>query len=288
MVVFCRQIFAAVHMQLARTKKDTKVWIVLILTVILLIRYLADLTRCGIENNTVITPFVMPLVFADASVSNGLIKILICLAIVCLFSEAPFWEVWGRNAIVRCSRIAWWGSVCIYIWIMSAAYVLFLFIVSSLIVLPTASLSDMWGSTLRMIISRNVYLKTNLVIPSAVIQQILPEAAQLLTMLVSWLSFVLIGHTICFFNVLTNKKSIGITAAVIMIMADPIVTYLARGVRSLYYLYRFSPINWSSIDNWTILGFNRPISMQYAVEMYLILIVIQMMVIIMAGKRKEI
>lgn len=290
MAAFCRQIFGVTHMLLGRNKKDGRVIMVFILTAILLVRYLFGICQFGLEYDMVTTPFLLPVLFADATVSNGLVKILLYLAVLCLFCEAPFWEPWGRNVLVRCSKVAWWLGICLFMWIVSVVYLLFLAVGAALVVSLVASLSDLWGGVLRTFVEspmETADYSGNLVIPGEIIQLILPSAAEFLTFIAAWLSFVLIGHIVCFFNVLTNKKTIGMIAAALVIMTDPVVRYFGFS-KKYQFLYLFSPISWSSIENWTILGYGHPISPVYTLGMYVALIAVLGILIVLVGARREV
>lgn len=71
------------------------------------------------------------------------------------------------------------------------------------------------------------------------------------------------------------QQKLGIAAAVFLILLDPVVVYCGASMTTKW-MYRFSPVNWSSIENWTIVGQTQPVSMTYAYGMYAIMIGIGM------------
>ena len=51
-----------------------------------------DLSEYGQETGKTITPFVLPIVFAEAENSNGLLKVLIYLWLCYAILQCPFFE----------------------------------------------------------------------------------------------------------------------------------------------------------------------------------------------------
>lgn len=71
-------------------RKNYRIWMIAAIETILIFRYLHGLSEYGQATGKTITPFVLPIVFAEAENSNGLLKVLIYLGCVMLFCNAPF------------------------------------------------------------------------------------------------------------------------------------------------------------------------------------------------------
>ena len=77
-----------------------------------------------------ITPFVLPIVFAEAENSNGLLKVLIYLGCVMLFCNAPFLNNQKPYMILRCKRKGWYLGENMYVWLAAFLYMLFISLIS--------------------------------------------------------------------------------------------------------------------------------------------------------------
>lgn len=274
---------------LLQWKKDSRVAVTFLLMAVLLVRYLIGLTVYGVQNHTTVTPFLLPILFKDSTVSNGLLKVLLYLGLICLLCDAPFLSERLPYELIRSGRRAWWMGECLYLWCASLLYLLFLMFGAALVVLPTVSVSELWGSTIPALLKEEsleqvLYLGA-LEIPTELINVIYPYGAQILSFFAGWLSFVLIGHVIYLVNLCTAQRVWGVGLAVLLVMWDPVVRYWGTGARNRW-LYLVSPVSWSSIESWTILGYGHPISMGYAYGMYGAGILTFTVLIAVVSKRK--
>lgn len=275
--------------QLRKMRRDSRIWLVGILLIVLLIRYLWVIDLYGLSYGTGTTPFLLSVLYTDGSVSNGLLKMLLYLGVIAVFCDAPFVSEHTSYEVIRCGKRAWHRGKLTYIWIMGFLYPLYLSLLVFLIVLPTVTVTDFWGGTMRDFAAKYgqaLAVMGNLMTPSEVILSIYPWSAQLLTFLASGLSNVFLGYLIYLFNLLTRKSGAGVAAGVFAVMLDPVVRYWGVG-RTNWWMYRCSPISWSSIENWTILGSNHPLPMWYVFCGYLVLIAVLGCLIRILGKRKE-
>lgn len=255
-------------------KRDYRVWVLGVLTVLIIVRYLWGINLYGFEYGTRVTPFLLPVLFKDAHVANGLVKILLFLGAICLFSDAPFLSETSMYEWVRTGKTTWYLGKCAYIWIASLLYTIFIAGTAFLVVIPTVTFHDLWGTTLRdWMVGKNnwAYYAGNLEIPVSVIRMIYPWSAELLTLAAATLSFCLMGYLIYFFNILTGTKTIGISVAVFLVMLDPVIHYFAFTERQLW-MYRFSPVSWSSIELWDIVGGIKPLCAAFVFAAQLLLI----------------
>lgn len=271
---------------LLRWKKDARVWMTAILILCLFLRYFSGLTRFGLEHGTKITPCLLPIVFTDSNVSNGLCKVLVTLGMISIFADAPFMDDQTPYLLIRTRRKSWWIGECGYLWAASFIYLLYLTLVSILVVLPTVSFTDLWGGTLRYMtnpsttdITKYEYLRS-LLLPDTVIHVLYPSAAQLFSFTAAWLSYVFLGHLIYFVNLRTRQKVWGVLAAVFFVMLDPIAVYFGRD-----WLVAISPMTWISIEFWSILGYGHPLS-PYAVYGTFAILIALMTVLIGVSSRR--
>lgn len=256
-------------------RKDSRIWLVGILLIILLIRYLWGIDRYGIAYGTKTTPWLLSVLYTDGEISNGLLKMLLYLGVIAVFCDAPFYSEQTQYEVIRSGKKAWYQGKLTYIWIVSFLYPFFLSLVAWGIVLPTVTYTDFWGGTMRdfsRLLLRTRTAVGNLAIPREIIKTIYPWSAHLLTFLISGCSNVFLGYLIYFLNLITSKNGWGVAAAAFVVMLDPVVCYF--GIGNYKWMYRYSPISWSSIEHWTIFGSNHALSMGYAFGGYLILILL--------------
>lgn len=275
---------------LMQWKKDSRITLTAILIFVLMLRYFSGITLYGLKYSTEVTPWLLPVMFTDATISNGLLKVLLYLGVICLFCDAPFITERTRYQLIRSGRNAWWIGNCLYILIASLIYMMFLAVTVMIVVFPTITFSDFWGSTLREFVEygeRTWAYIGNLVLPDEIVKTVYPATAEILTFFAGWLSFVLLGLLICFLNLITGSRAMGIVAAVFLVMLDPVIRYLGYGM-SYQWLYLWSPISWSSIESWTILGYGHPIDMHYAYGMYLAGIIVLTAGIAVSSRKKQI
>ena len=120
-------------------RKNYRIWMIAAIETILIFRYLHGLSEYGQETGKTITPFVLPIVFAEAENSNGLLKVLIYLGCVMLFCNAPFLNNQKPYMILRCKRKGWYLGENMYLWLAAFLYMLFISLISLIAVLPTVS-----------------------------------------------------------------------------------------------------------------------------------------------------
>ena len=199
-------------------RKNYRIWMIAAIETILIFRYLHGLSEYGQATGKTITPFVLPIVFAEAENSNGLLKVLIYLGCVMLFCNAPFLNNQKPYMILRCKRKGWYLGENMYVWLAALLYMLFISLISLIAVLPTVSTNRLWGEIAGdFVVNQRSLIPVytwGLVMPVRVIQNYYPLAAFMYTFITGWLSIVFIGKLMYLLNLKIGKKTIGISAAV--------------------------------------------------------------------------
>lgn len=279
-------------LEVCQWKNDSRAWMVFILEAILVMRSMIGLAVYGIVNDTRTTPWVVTLLFADLTIARSLIKILLYLGVIVLFCNAPAINHMTPSVLLRGKRNAWiWGEIG-YIFLGSALFILFLCILSIVCVLPSATLSEIWGSSLYQIgtgdaMERIQYISF-LLLPSDLLNKIYPEYAMGYTLLTGWLSFSFIGLLIMAIHVGTGKKGAGIAAATILVMIDPAVAWLASWGPVNAWLFLFSPVSWVSMEHLQMVSGAGTLSFAYVVGMSLLFIVLLVIFILWKARKMEI
>lgn len=97
----------------------------------------------------------------------------------------------------------------------------------------------------------------------------------------------LLGHMAYAINLLINKKVAGIAVMVFFILLDPIIGWLGVGSAN-HWMHPLSPVSWSSMEYWKLVSSQAPLETGYVFRMYGVLIVLCVIVIAIAARRKQI
>lgn len=249
--------------------------------VIMLIDYLCIYTAIGLNNGTKITPCVLLLLFQDGTMGVNLAKVMVYLGIILILSEIPFIDETTPYLMTRSKRDAWWRGECLYIWTATFLYMVFLTVVSILIVLPTVTWNELWGSTIASILKNS-----SVPIPVEVVMVFYPSATLGMTFITGWVSMAVLGHIAYAVSLSTNKRILGLAVMVFFVLLDPIVKWI--GIGDKRWIFRLSPISWSSIPNWKMVNSQAPMEVPYIFGAYAVIIIACMIVIALACKKKQI
>lgn len=278
-----RQGFLVAKGNYSRWRSDERIWFVFIIIAILIVEYYNGFTRYGLDYGKTITPFVLPLAFGVGRVANGMLKILVYIGALVLFSDAPFMDLRKPYVISRIGRRSWWLGECLYIWGTALIYIIFIMAMSTIVVLPTASTSDLWGSTIRDLLPapREFVSYMHMYIPDTC-KFIYPSAAQLYTLWSAWLSFSLLGMLIYLCGLYTGNSIAGLVISMALIALDPIIWGIS-GVKKGHIF--FSPVSWTSLDNLNVVDAENTMSIMQVAVLSILLIIILMVFIAKRSKK---
>jgi len=273
-------------------RADYRAWMIFALEAVLVMRSMIGLSVYGLTHNTHTTPWVLTLLFSDATIAKNFIKVLLYAGIIVLFCNAPFVSHLTPSVLLRGKRKGWIGGEIAYVFLVSFLYLAFLIILSMLCILPTVSLSELWGSSLYRIaggsgIEHIVYIRM-LLLPSDLMNKVYPEYAMGYTVITAWLSFSLLGLLIMAANIGSGRKETGVVAAVALVAADPVVAWIASWGPVQERLYFFSPVSWTSMEHLHLVSGTSDLSFLYVLIMYLFLIALLILFIRNRIKRQEI
>ena len=184
------------------------------------------------------------------------------------------------------------GGMIFYVFFASFLYMSFIFILSLLCVLPSMSVSELWGSSLYQLEDGDVwerfrYVRT-LLFPTQVMRKIYPAYAMGYTLLTGWLSFSFLGLLILAVNLATKRKEWGVTLAAGLVMLDPVIAWFASWGPAKAHLILYSPVNWTSMEHLATIRGAGSLSVFYVMGMYLSLIFLLILFILWKVRKKEI
>jgi hypothetical protein len=197
---------------------------------------IGDLTgRTGIKTNPLIFPFFS---------SNPVKQLILLTGIVFLFSDAPFINKNQPYIIIRSKRIPWVLGQILYIVMASAAYFLFLMLVSILVLLPYATFAtNGWGKIIQTLAQTDVgaQIKLQFGITKEIIIFYSPWEAFGLSFLLNWGVACFLGLILFIINLKFNRM-LGLIAAGVLLFFDLLVTNMLPSA-----FYHFSPVSLSRL-----------------------------------------
>lgn len=161
------------------------------------------------------TPFLFPFLFTHASVVFCFLS-----GVVILFSNAPFFNRSQRFLTIRTGKTVWALGQILYLVIGSFLYMLLLYLMSVLFLIPHLSLKIEWGGAWNTLARTNLGYEygVEIIVSQNMINQFQPMEALGYTMLMGVLNSVFIG-LILFAGNLFFRREVGITAAMLLILA---------------------------------------------------------------------
>ncbi len=287
-----RRTAAVAWLEVCRWRTDYRVWMVFVLEAALVVRSMAGLGIYGILNGTKTTPWLLPLLFGDASAARDSVKIMIYLGVTVLFCNAPFISHLTPSILLRTKRADWVrGEIC-YIFLGSALFLFFLSLLSLVCVLPTASFSQLWGSSLYRLLNgdgvERILFIHALPLPEGLMERIYPGYAFAYTWITGWLSFSFLGLLTMAVNMGAGRQGPGTVLAGMLVLLDPVVGWIASWgpIQTKWYL--FSPVSWTSMEHLQGVEGGSSLTFAYAAVMYLLLIALLIFFICRKAKTMEI
>lgn len=186
-----------------------------------------------------ITPYLFPYIMCQP-----ITVVLIMLAIVLLFCDAPFIGEEQPYLIMRSGRLPWLFGTIIYIALVSIIFFLVVVLFTIVIILPVADLSLGWGKVIGTFAQTMIASQYGISIPFSqiIFASYTPQQAMTITFLNSCLIAFMLGMIIFVLN-LKFGKSIGTITAVIIVLWQIAVKKTWSG------FIRFSPVSWVSLSN---------------------------------------
>ena len=269
---------------------NLRVWSVFVLIAVCFFYALQGVRRLAIEQNLGVTPWVFPF-----DMQGGSLSILIYLAFILLFCDAPFLDTQAPYAIIRTRRRNWIGGQCMYIISGSGVFVIGVYALSVLCCLPNLGFSSDWGAVLRMLTNVASGDFAQQYIPPFgpnynmnTIRSYTPLQGVLLCLVLFWLICCFLGLLLLVLN-LRFPRTIGVLVAACFVFLDFFSGQFSK-IQGLLgsRIYFFSPVSWSDLAN---LKSNSSLplpSASYAVVVLLVLIALLIVFAMLEIRNKDI
>lgn len=234
--------WAICQQNLRKWATDYRMWTIAALLIIMIQIYVDDMQKVTELSGTKISIWIFPFLYVQFHT-----KVIFTLPVVLMFCNAPFTDKNQIFVYTRTGRARWLFGQILYIFIASAFYYLFILFISVISTIFIAEQSLEWGKTLYMISYSNVVSQARafyLDAPPLIIEFFSPLQAVFFTLLTSWLSAVLLGLIVFFFNLITQTRFIGIIISSALVVWTVLVSNGGFGK-----FMRFSPISWNTLNN---------------------------------------
>ncbi len=274
-----KTILAICFQNFRKWQTDYRMWTIAALLITMVQISIGDISKVAEALETDMPLWVFPFLYNQFHT-----KVIYTLPVILMFCNAPFVDNNQVFIYMRCGRIKWLCGQIFYIIIASAAYYLFILIVSLASAALHGAVTLEWGKTLTTIANSGISSAVGaeyVEVPSIILAFFTPLQAVMFTFLVSWLSAVLLGLTVFFFNFITRTQFVGITISSLMVVWTIAV---ANGLPK--YL-KFSPISWNTLDQIDVGGMTANPSFTYCMCVYMGLIFLLISAILVFGRKKN-
>lgn len=212
-----------------------------------------------------ITPWAFSLFINDY-----VCQLVIMAGVILLFCNAPFKTEIHNYILSRAGNVAWGFGVCLYIAIISLLYVMLIFIVSVLAVLPNIEFDIEWGKTWGSLALGGFGIQFR--IPFSVNEYIIgaysPLQATAVSFLLEWACCVFLGLVTYFFNNATNTMIGSLIAAAFVFLDITIANEWS------YAFYQISPVTMAQIHTLTSSKSMYGLTLAYAVQFFAVSIIL--------------
>ncbi|MGN0318658.1 MAG: hypothetical protein ACI4E1_12080 [Lachnospira sp.] len=188
---------------------NSRIIMVLIFSVLSVFLYTSGISDVGREIGVKTTPWIFPFLF-----TYRYIKITLMIPCVFLFSDAPFIDSNQLYCIIRTGRIKWCIGQILYICVTSACYTLLLLFTTIISNITYMCWDTDWGELLGSAGTSNLmqlydHQYDTIMISSKVIRYYTPAQAMFWSLLLMWISFVLLGLLMYVLNCIFKNSTIG-------------------------------------------------------------------------------
>jgi hypothetical protein len=216
-----------------------RIWVLFILIAIFINSYTKEISLFAEAVHYRMSPWLFPFLYGQKYM-----KYILFSGVLLLFCDAPFLDEEQPYVIIRSGRKFWSVGQVFYIVTASAAYFLYIVMMSILLNLGNMEWNPDWGKVLGTLGTVNVgnMVSYKISVSSKIVTFFTPLQAMWFTFLLSWLTGIFLGLLIYACNVLFANRFIGVLFAAFFVFFDTVV-------RNHMTLLWFSPVSWSALDN---------------------------------------
>ncbi len=275
-----RSVFSICAQNFRKWATDYRMWTVAAILIVMTFLYADDVRKNAAIMDSDVSLWIFPFLY-----TQSFMVLIFTMPVVLMFCNAPFFDKNQTFVMMRTSRTKWLCGQLLYIILASAAYYLFVFLLSLLSTVFIAEPSLDWGGTFYSL----AYGKMQwdgvpwVGIPKLIVEYFTPIQACWFTFLLSWIGGVFLGMIVFFFNLVTQTRSIGTVVATGFVVWGCWVRY-SDGIQR----YRkFSPISWITVDYIDVGGMTLYPTLSYCLTVFSVLILAMIIGVFVFGRRKS-
>ncbi len=175
--------------------------------------------------------------------SDAHVVLIVSLGALLFFCDAPFIDLEHPYIILRSGKRKWAAGQIAYIAISSAAFTMYLFLLTLLLLLPYLEFGTEWGKAIGTLALTNAGMDFNVTIPFG--QYIYfgysPATAIPLSLFLCFSVVFFLGVLMFYLNLRINRMTGNITGAILILWQ---LVIPKTGIR----LIRYSPISWMKLE----------------------------------------
>ncbi len=275
-----RSVFSICAQNFRKWATDYRMWTIAAMVIVMTFIYADDVRKNAAIIDSDVSLWIFPFLYTES-----FMVLIFTMPVVLMFCDAPFIDKNQTFVMMRTSRTKWLCGQLLYIILASAAYYLFVFLISVLSTVFIADPSLDWGGTFYSLAYGNLQWEgvPAVWIPKLIVEYFTPIQACWLTFLLSWIGGVFLGMIIFFFNLITQTRSIGTVAATAFVVWGSWVKY-SDGIQR----YRkLSPISWITLDHIDVDGITPYPTLSYCLTVFSVLILAMIIGVFIFGRKKN-
>lgn len=224
--------------QIKMWKESPKIYLVFICMFIFLTTYLLPVRVFLEQVGEAASPFILPFLF-----SNGILSAILFLGIVILFCNAPFYNNNHVFIVLRVGKQSWIVGQMMYIFAASIWYMVLMFLLSILILVPYTNMDGDWGriwTTLALTDARVQFM-----IPFQIFYELIIRYKPIESIFL----ILVIGSLVCYFlgiMLWLINISLGRRVSIVLVMASLLLTSRVTNLPS--WVKFLAPISWLDLS----------------------------------------
>lgn len=219
------------------------------------------------------SPWIFPFLYVQYYT-----KMLFFFPLILIFSNAPFIDKNQLYVLIRSGRNKWCIGQMLYIVVASALYFAFIMIFSIVLNLDCMEFTGEWGKLLNTLANTSMDAEFQLGFDPIknVVDLFSPISAMWFTFLHSWISGIILGFVVFFFNM--KVKGGGTFFASFMLVVSAVASKQTS-------LIKISPISWSTLNAIQLKANDNLPSYGYVMTFFVIMLLVLFAMILISTKR---
>ncbi len=234
-----------------------RMYVLLLLLILFTYHYVRPFYTASVQVDKSIPVVVFPFL------TNGTFtQAIIMFGMVFLFCDAPFMDNIQLYTIIRSGKQKWAVGQILYMILASAVYLLTIFLLTVLMLVPNIDFADKWGAIFSTLAQGASFGNIAISIPQKIVALYSPMEAVVISFLLEWGAIVFMALLLFAINLNCNRI-IGIVSVSSLILFDAAV------YNNWPYSYnKFSPVSMARLTTLDALGSNGRPTLLYAVLFY--------------------